>query len=79
MSHQLEIRYGLVGPAIGVYHNDNAAPPVDIGNLPEYNLLELDCEGSEKYLISELLLHPKHIIVETHGVYGASTDEIEKF
>lgn len=77
VSHQLEVHYGLVGPAIAIYHNDNAAPTVDIGNLPECDVMEMDCEGSEKYIIADLSIHPQHIIVETHGVYGASTDEID--
>jgi hypothetical protein len=72
----VQVNYALVGPAIGVYHDDDAAPSVDIVDLPDCDVLELDCEGSEKQIILNLPFSPRWILVETHGMNGAPTDEI---
>jgi hypothetical protein len=77
VAEQINVHYGLVGPSIAVYHGDNRAPQVDLKNLSECDLLELDCEGSEKDIIAELPILPKHIVVETHGLYGAKTKVID--
>lgn len=71
------VHHAIVGPAIGVYHNDNSAPSVALEDLPYCDVLELDCEGSEKQIISNLPYRPGHILVETHGVHGAPTVEID--
>jgi hypothetical protein len=75
---QVTVHYGVVGPAIAVYHEDNAAPQIKPGDLPHCDVLEMDCEGSEKAIISTLEARPRHILVETHGVYGAPTGQIEE-
>ena len=75
--NELKVHYGVVGPAISVYNDDHSAPTVEIADLPECDVLEMDCEGSEKQIISELTSYPKHILVETHGLFGAPTDEVE--
>jgi hypothetical protein len=76
VADRLQVNYALIGPAIGVYHDDHSAPHVDLKDLPHCDLLELDCEGSEKQIIADLPFLPRHILVETHGMYGASTEEI---
>lgn len=70
------VHHAIVGPAIGVYHDDASAPPVDLADLPRCDVLELDCEGSERQIITDLPFRPGHILVETHGVHGAPTEEI---
>lgn len=74
----LKICHGLVGPPIGVYHEDYSAPSVSLDELEDIDVLELDCEGSEKHIIQNLKFLPRYIIVESHGVYGAPTVEIER-
>jgi hypothetical protein len=76
VSNFVHVHYALVGPAIGVYHDDDAAPSVDISDLPDCDVLELDCEGSERQIILNLPFSPRRILVETHGMNGAPTDEI---
>lgn len=43
--------------------------------LPECDVLELDCEGAEIEIITGLRRLPEVIIVETHGFRGAPTEE----
>jgi hypothetical protein len=50
---------------------------VPVNTLPECNLIEIDCEGAENHILSNLEAHPEHIIVETHPKKGAGTEGIE--
>jgi hypothetical protein len=34
----------------------------------------LDCEGAEVEILRELIIRPRVILVETHGLFGAPTD-----
>ena len=42
--------------------------------LPPCNVLQLDCEGAEAEILRGLIIRPRAILVETHGVFGAPTD-----
>jgi hypothetical protein len=77
VADRVTVHHAVVGPAIGVYHEDGSAPPVAVEDLPRCDVLELDCEGSEKQILTALPFHPGHILVETHGVHGAPTHEID--
>lgn len=44
---------------------------VDPGELPDCDVLELDCEGAELKILQQLEIRPSIIIVETHGHYDA--------
>jgi glycosyltransferase involved in cell wall biosynthesis len=46
-------------------------------DLPECDLLELDVEGAEIGILSNLSVAPETIIVETHGCYAAPTSQVE--
>ncbi len=74
MSDRVEVRYGAVGQAIGVYgkHAD-AAPVISPEAIPDCDVLELDCEGAESIILDRMLVRPRVIIVETHGMYDAPT------
>jgi hypothetical protein len=64
----------IVGSASGVTGNtvENRVPSTE---LPECDVLELDCEGCELELLNSLSINPHTILVETHGFAGSSTDE----
>lgn len=44
--------------------------------LPPCDLLELDCEGVEVEILRGMIIQPRVILVETHGMYGAPADLI---
>ena len=46
--------------------------------LPRCDVLELDCEGAEIEILNNLVFLPRVILVETHGIYGASTNDVRK-
>jgi hypothetical protein len=37
-------------------------------------VLQLDCEGAEVEILRELIVQPRVILVETHGLFGSPTD-----
>lgn len=53
----------------------SAAGRTDPEELPECDVLELDCEGAEIEIITGLKKLPEVIIVETHGFRGAPTED----
>lgn len=72
------IIYSLVGLNIGVYGKKFATALLDPKDLPECDILELDCEGAELEIISNMIVRPRVIIVETHGNFGSPSARIEK-
>jgi Methyltransferase FkbM domain len=73
--NNVSVHHAVVAKSIAVYGSDS-----DLGTiltpsqLPECNVLQLDCEGAEVEILRELTIRPRVILVETHGVYGAPTD-----
>jgi hypothetical protein len=71
----VSVHHVVVSKPIFVYGNG-----IDLGaimpssQLPQCDVLELDCEGAEAEILRDLTIHPRVIVVETHGVYGAPTD-----
>ena len=51
---------------------------VDPRVLPECDVLELDCEGSELGILASMTIRPRGLVVETHGVFGAPTLAVRK-
>jgi len=61
------VHHAIVGPEIDVYGGDGAhALSVAPEDLPDCDILELDCEGSEIDILRSLQIRPRVIIVEIH-------------
>lgn len=74
VADRIEVRYGAVGQAIGVYGKHAAAAPIISPQaIPECDVLELDCEGAEVLILTGMTIRPPVIIVETHGMHDAPT------
>ncbi|MCD2425192.1 hypothetical protein LQ567_20570 [Niabella pedocola] len=69
------VENSFIGSSEHVYGTHGPGFPIE--SLPFCDVLELDCEGSEKMILSNLSYSPRVIIVETHGVYGATTEEVK--
>jgi hypothetical protein len=63
----IRVEHGIVGAAHRLDGLSGDAAIVPSENLPECDVLEMDCEGAEEEILSDLAIRPKHIIVETHG------------
>jgi hypothetical protein len=73
----VEVHHRIVARPVFVYgdaaHHAASISPVD---LPPCDVLELDCEGSEIEILETMVLQPRAIIVETHGLFGAPTARV---
>lgn len=72
----VEVNHAIVGTALNLRGDSGEAAIVSPEELPKCDVLELDCEGSEIEILKELTIRPDVILVETHGLYDASTDEV---
>jgi hypothetical protein len=75
MSNRLTVTHAIVGEAIAVYGVPHQLSTLVVSpvELPECDILQLDCEGAEIVILRNMAIRPRVIAVETHGVYGAPT------
>lgn len=76
VSNRLTITHALVGPAKDVYGDFEDAERISGSDLPECDVLELDCEGAELEILNTLEIAPREIVVESHPKQGATTNDI---
>jgi hypothetical protein len=77
MSSMIDIRHAIVGEAISL-RDRTSAIQISPKELPNCDVLILDCEGAEKTILDRLSINPSKIIVETHGHFGSSTQDIRE-
>jgi hypothetical protein len=75
VSRRLTVKHAVVGKAIDVYGDPGQLSTLVVApaELPESDVLELDCEGAEIVILRNMTIRPRVIVVETHGFYGAPT------
>ena len=80
MARRLTVKHAVVGEAIAVYGVPHQLSTVVVppAELPECDMLELDCEGAEIAILRNVAIRPRVIAVETHGVYGAPTRTVKE-
>jgi len=67
------VRQAIVGTAVDVEGRATDAAVVDPEELPEVDVLEMDCEGAELNILRNLGIRPRAIVVETHPGNDAGT------
>ena len=77
---QLTVNHAIVGEAISVYGAPEDLSPrvVTPADLPECDVLALDCEGAEIVILRNLKFRPRAIAVESHGIYGAPSKMVRE-
>ena len=80
MSSRLTVKHAVVGEAIAVYGVPDQFSTLVISpaELPECDILELDCEDAESLILRNMTIRPRIIAVETHGVHGAPTRVVKE-
>jgi hypothetical protein len=60
------------------YGSSGNATFVPAKDLPNCNVLELDCEGAEINILESMTIRPEIIVVETHGHLGSIKPDIKE-
>lgn len=71
----VDLRNAVVGHDVDVW-GEATGDVVHPTDLPECNVLVLDCEGTEMEILDEMKIHPRVVVVEAHGVYDAPSAEV---
>lgn len=79
MQHRCDTVHAIVQTNVEVIGNAQGADIIPASKLPKCDILELDCEGAELEILSELPdeYRPRGIVVETHSCFGAPESEIQ--
>lgn len=77
LSDRVNIIHSVVGPMISLRGDAGATNHTSPEDLPECDVLELDCEGSEIEILENLLIRPRVILVESHGMLNAPSSKVE--
>ncbi|MDP3272195.1 FkbM family methyltransferase [Limnobacter sp.] len=76
VSGQISFIHAIVCKAFNTYGSSNSEKVCSPSDIASCDVLELDCEGAELEILKGLTFRPRTILVETHGVYGSSTNEV---
>ena len=71
-----DVRHAVVGTPATVDGDTGSAERVLPGDLPACDVLELDCEGAERRILSELDGHPRAVVVEYHESRGVTERDV---
>lgn len=80
VTNRVEVNHAVVGDfsdfAADAYGESREAVEVDPADLPACDVLELDCEGTEREILCNMNQRPRAIIVETHGFLDVPEEEV---
>lgn len=75
---RIKVHHAIVGTAINLRGKARGADQVSPSKLPDCDILELDCEGTEVEILDRLDIRPRRLLVETHGMYDASPSVVQE-
>lgn len=70
--------HAIVAEAHSIRGDKGDAGTVSPTELSDCDVLVLDCEGAELTILDEMAIHPRIILVETHGMHGASKEAVAR-
>ena len=73
VAERVTVHHAVVARSIAVYGTEPDRAVVAPRDLPECDVLEMDCEGAEADILREMTIRPRVVLVETHGCYGSPT------
>ena len=76
VADQVLVRHAVVARDISLRGSSGDAEVVAPMELPDCDVIVLDCEGAEVDILSEMSIRPNTIIVETHGIFDAPTHKV---
>lgn len=77
VDNRVSIRYAVIAEAISLRGTTDAEtiPPEE---LPDCDVLVLDCEGAEIDILDNMTIRPDVLIVETHGMFDAPVSKVRE-
>lgn len=75
---RVSVQHAIVGQAISLRDDEGEAKAVSPSELPDCDVLVLDCEGAETGILEQMEIRPRNIVVETHGIYDASEADVRE-
>lgn len=78
VSDYVTIHHAIVSRAHSLRGEKGSAPVVSPDELPDCDILILDCEGAETEILGEMDIHPRVLVVETHGMLGATEQMVRE-
>ena len=81
VAERVTVNHAIVGERVYVYGDHEAGKPSKLlspDELPDCDVLELDCEGAEIVILENMKISPRTILVETHGVHGAPAEAVRR-
>ncbi|GGN88465.1 hypothetical protein [Haloarcula pellucida] len=73
---RIEVHHAAVGDAANAAGPVAGADRIIPADLPDGDVLVLDCEGAEVDIITEMPNGYRVVVVETHGALGTSKDDV---
>lgn len=77
ISDTVSVEQAVVGEGISLRGDGDGAEMIEPEELPDCDVLVLDCEGAEMSILDCIEIQPRVVIVETHGVYNAPKAEVK--
>jgi hypothetical protein len=76
----VNLNHAIIGKKGGQVRFDEGeeADIVSPKDLPECDVLNMDCEGAELTILTDMTIYPRIILVETHGQYDSSGRKITR-
>lgn len=71
----VDIERASVGEINNPYGDVAGAAEIAPADLPVCDVLEVDIEGAELYVLDNMTIRPRHIYLETHGTANISKEE----
>lgn len=75
--NRVDVHHAVVAEAVMLEGMSRGAEIVEPNNLPECDVLIMDCEGAEEEILKHLEIQPRELIVETHGNVELISDLVE--
>jgi len=73
---RVDVRHAVVSEAVDVWGEIGNADTVPPAELPSADVMEIDAEGAEISILEGLEIHPRVLVVESHGNLGAPTKAV---
>lgn len=77
VANRVTVKHAIVGTEVSLFSSAGDAAFIPSGELPDCDVLSLDCEGAELEILEGYEGDPRAVFVETHAFLGASKSDVE--